>query len=147
MNSRVRSTPARGRASSRSLTWNVIEDQRQVAVGAHHLRHVRRDRLLVGHREHQLRALAVGQLEQRIDVIAPRALPDLGGLQDRHQHLLTADRVHLLADDRHRMLVKRQPAGNHVQMPAPSWRIEPGSHHQLVRDRLGVGGRLALGGQ
>ena len=42
MNSRVRSTPARGRGSSRSLTCDVVEDQRQVAVGAHDLRDVRR---------------------------------------------------------------------------------------------------------
>ena len=72
MNSRVRSTPARGRGSSRLLGLEVVEDQRQVAVGAHDLGDVRGDDLLVRHREHQLGALAVLELEQLVDVVAAR---------------------------------------------------------------------------
>ena len=129
------------------LDLEVVEDQRQIAVGADRLGDMKRDSLLVRHREHQLRALAVGQLEQRVDVQAPRPAPRLGGLQHRHQHLLAADRVHLLADDLHDALMHppagRQPgphAGAHLTHQA-------GSHHQLVGDRLRVGGRLLLGRQ
>ena len=67
------------------------------------------DGLLVGHREHELRALAVGELEQLLDLDAPGLAPRLGRLQHWHQHLLRADRVHLLADDRHHALVHPPP--------------------------------------
>ena len=36
------------------LYLEVVEDQRQVAIGAHQLRHVERHGLLVRHREHEL---------------------------------------------------------------------------------------------
>ena len=42
-----------------ALDLEVVEDQRQVAVGADDLRDVRGDDLLVGHREHELGAAAV----------------------------------------------------------------------------------------
>ena len=42
----------------------------------------------------------------------------------------------------------RQPGGQPRSTgPAPSWRTRPGADHELVRERLGVGGRLALGRQ
>ena len=127
------------------LDLEVVEDQRQVAVRPHGGRDVARDDLLVGHREHEVGAAAVLELEQLLDVVAPRAAPGLGGLEDRHQHLLAADRVHLLADDLDDPLVHAPPG----RKPAPEARAhlpdQPGAHEQLVRDRLGVGGRLALG--
>ncbi len=81
------------------LELDVVEDQRQVPVGAHDLRHVRRDRLLVGHREHELRVLAVEELEQLRDGVPAGQPPQLGWLQERHQELLPSNRVHLLPDD------------------------------------------------
>ena len=145
MNSRVRSTPARGRGLVALLDLEVVEDQRQVAVGAHDLRDVEGDRLLVGHREHELRALAVGELEQLFDLQPPGLAPQLGRLQHRHQHLLPADRVHLLADDRLDALV-HAPAGGQPRPHAGAHLAhQAGAHHQLVRDRLGVGGGLLLG--
>ena len=101
------------------LDLDVVEDLRQLPVGADLARDVVGERLLVGHREHVRRALAVLELEQLLDLIAPGRLPGLGRLQHRHQHLLAADRVHLLAHDRLRPLdhpvAGRQP------------RIEPGA--------------------
>ena len=62
------------------LDLEVVEAERQLAVGAHHLRDVLGDGLLVGHRQHELRALAVLELEQlgdrrsaRCAATAPRA--------------------------------------------------------------------------
>ncbi len=54
MNSRVRSTPGARARLVALLDLEVVDDQRQVAVGAHELGDVEGDRLLVGHREHEL---------------------------------------------------------------------------------------------
>ncbi len=129
------------------LDLEVVERQRQVAVGAHRLGDVEGDRLLVGHREHELRALAVGELEELLDLQAPGLAPRLGGLQHGHQHLLCADRVHLLADDGHDTLVHAPTGGQPRPHAGAHLPDEPGAHHQLVRDRLRVGGGLPLGGQ
>ena len=129
------------------LDLEVIEDQGQLAVGAHDLRDVERDGLLMGHREHELRALAVGQLEQRLDVQAAGRAPRVGRLQNRHQHLQAADRIHLLADDLHRALVHPPAGGQPGPHPGTHLADEPRAHHQLVRDRLRVSWRLLLGGQ
>jgi hypothetical protein len=146
MNSRPQDPRARAGLVA-LLGLEVVEDQRQVAVGAHDLGHVGGDDLLVRHREDQIRALAVVQLEQLVDAVAARALPQLGGQQDRHQQLVPADRVHLLAHDSDDPLV-HAPAGGHPRpQPGADLADQAGAHHQLVRHRLGVGGRLALGGQ
>ncbi len=129
------------------LDLEVVEDQRQVAVGAHGLRDVRGDGLLVGHREHELGALAVLQLEELLDRVAPGLAPRLGGLQHGHQQLLPADRVHLLADDSHDALVHAPAGGQPAPHAGADLADQPGADHQLVRDRLGVGGGLLLGGQ
>jgi hypothetical protein len=57
------------------LDLEVVEHQRQVAVGAHLAGDVRGQRLLVGHGQHQVCPAAVGQLEQLVDRVAPRAAP------------------------------------------------------------------------
>ncbi len=129
------------------LDLEVIDGERQVAVGAHEVGDVEGDRLLVGHREHELGALAVGELEQLLDLDAPRLAPRLGRLQHRHQHLLRADRVHLLADDRHHPLVHPPPGGQPRPHAGSHLAHQTGAHHQLVRDRLGVGRSLLLGGE
>ena len=77
------------------LGLQVIEPQWQVTVGADVDRDVVGDVLLVGHREHEVRVLAVSQLEQLVDVVAAREAPQLGGLEHRHQHLVGADRIEL----------------------------------------------------
>ena len=129
------------------LHLEVVDDQRQVAVGADELGDVEGDGLLVGHRQHQLGALAVGELEQLIDLHTTGLAPQLGGLKHRHQHLLRADRVHLLADDPHHALVHPPPGRQPRPHAGAHLAHQPGAHHQLVRERLGVGRGLLLGGQ
>ncbi len=125
------------------LRLEVVEDLREVAVRAE-LAHVERDRLLVRRGEHELPLRAVAQLHEHVEgVVAAASLPELSRRQDRHRHLLSADRVHLLADDLHDLLV-HAPAGGKVR-PETGADLpdQPGPHEQLVRDGLGVGRVLA----
>ena len=129
------------------LRLEVVEDQRQVAVRADLACDVERHRLLVRHREHQLGALAVVQLEHLGDAVAAGLLPQLGRRDDRHQHLLGADRVELLADDL-LDLAMGAPAGRQVAPHAGTDLADhPGADEQLVGDRLGVGGSVLDGGK
>ncbi len=121
------------------LRLHLVEHQRQVAVGAHVAGHVGGDRLLVGHREDHVGALAVLELEQLVDVVAAGPAPDLGRLEHRHQHLVAADRVHLLAEDRLDLLHAAQPGRQPRPDPGAELADEPGADHQPMRDRLGVG--------
>ncbi len=106
---------------------------------------VRRQRFLVGHRQDQLGIAAIAKLEDLGDVIAPGLLPQVGRRDDRHEHLLAADAIHLLADDLHDVLVD-PPAGRQPRpQPRAELADEAGPDHQLVRDRFRVGGRLTLG--
>ena len=127
-----------------TLRLEVVERLRQVAVGAE-LREVERHRLLVRHREDEVAAAAVLQPEQLGDPDAAGLLPQLGGREHRHQHLLAADRVHLLPDHLHDLLV-RLPAGRQ-EAPQPGAHLadHSGPDEQLVRDRVGVGGVVAQG--
>jgi hypothetical protein len=129
------------------LDLEVVEAERQVAIGAHDLRDVRRHALLVRHREDHLGALAVLELEQLVDVVAAGAVPGVGRLQDRHEHLLSTYGVDLLADDLHDLLVHAPARGQPGPQPRAELADESGAHHELVRDRLGIGRRLALGRQ
>ena len=128
------------------LDLEVIEQLGQVPVGAHLPGHVVGERLLVGHREHHVGAAAVLELEQLLDRIAAGALPQLGGLEHRHEHLQAPHGVHLLPHDLLRSAM-HAPAGRHPGPHAGTQLAhQPGAHHQLVRHRLGVRGRLLLGG-
>ena len=144
----ARAQHARARARLVALLGlEVVEAERQVAVGAHELGDVQRHALLVRHREHHVGALAVCELEQLVDLVAARAPPRVGRHQDRHQQLLAADRVELLADDLLDLAV-HAPAGRQPRpQPRADLADEAGADHELVRQGLGVGGRLAFGGQ
>ena len=89
------------------LHLELVQEERQVAVGADVVRHVEGEPLLVRHREHVRRALAVVELHQLLDLVAPGRLPEPRGLKHRNQELLAADRVHLLADDPDHVLRSR----------------------------------------
>src|SRR5206468_255366 len=73
------------------LRLEVVEDLRQVAVRAQDPRHMEGHALLMRHREHEVGAAPVLQLEELVDVVAPGLPPQLGRQHHRHQHLLAAD--------------------------------------------------------
>ncbi len=127
------------------LDLEVVEDQGQVSVGAHGRADVAGDDLLVGHRQNHVGSATVVELEELIDLVASRSPPRLGWVEDRHQHLLAADRVHLLAHDLHDLLVNAPARWEPRPQPRADLPDEPGPDHQDVADRLGVGRRLTLG--
>jgi hypothetical protein len=129
------------------LGLEVVEQLRQVAVGAHLACDVEGEVLLVRHREDQLGPAAVLQLEDLVDVVAAGLLPELGGLEHGHQHLPRADRIHLLTHDLLRPPVS-PPAGREEGPEARAdLPCQPRANDQLVRDRLRVGGSLPRGWQ
>ena len=93
VNSRTRSRPARGRASSRNLVWNWYHTCGSCLCDLQLLGEQRED-LLVGHAEHVHRALVVGDPEHDVAHRFPAAaaLPDLRRVHGRQQHLLAAER-------------------------------------------------------
>ena len=123
----------------------MVEDQRQLAVGANQLRNVKGNGLFVRHRQDQLSAFAVAQCEELIDLVATGLLPKLARLNQRHQQLLPADRVHLFADDRLNLLVHAPTGWKPSPKPCPKLADQAGAHAEHVRERLRVGWRLALG--
>ena len=103
-----------------------------------------RDRLLVGRGEDEFALRAVAYLHEDVERVVPAAgLPELRGRQHRHRHLLAADRVHLLADDLHDLLVDSPPGGEVRPEPRPDLTDQARADEELVRDRLGVRGVLA----
>ena len=100
VNSRTRSSPARGRASSRNFVWNWYQAcgsclcelsswARTAKISSWVMRERSRGALAVGEPEHLL-----GH-----DLPAAAALPDLRRVHVGQQHFLGADPVHLLPDD------------------------------------------------
>ena len=130
-----------------ALGLEVVEQHRQLPIGAHRLRDVEGDGLLVAQGEDQVGPPAVLELEDLLDVVAPAAPPELGRRDDRHQHLLAADPVALLAHDLRHVLVHAPPGRQPAPQAGADLADEPGAHAELVRQRLGVGRGLALGGQ
>jgi hypothetical protein len=124
----------------------VVEHLREVAVRLD-LARVEGDRLLVRHRQDELAVVAVAELEDLGDVVAPRGLPELGGREDGHQHLLRADRVQLLADDPDHLLVDAPAERQERPHAGADLTDEGAAHQQLVTDRLRVRRRLAQGRQ
>src|SRR5574341_378919 len=122
------------------LRLDLVPHLGQVAVGADLTRGEPGDDLLVGHPEAQVAPVSVLELEHLGDALPPpRLLPDLGGVDDGHRDLLTADRVHLLADDRDH-LVEHALAEREVDVdPRRQLAHEAGTEHETVAERLGVG--------
>ena len=89
------------------------------------------------------RPRAVLDAEDLRELVATRRLPELGGRQHGREHLLRADRVHLLADDLLDLAVDA-PAERQERPDARAHLAdEAAAHEQLVRDRLRVGGVVA----
>jgi hypothetical protein len=89
--------PARARLVA-ILRLEVVPELRQLFVRLD-LARVERGRLLVRQRQDETPAAPVLDVEDLGIALRPGRLPELGGRQHGHQHLLAADRVHLLADD------------------------------------------------
>ncbi len=135
--------PARARLVP-LLDGEVVEQLGELAV-ARDLPRVERHRLLVGQRQHVVASVPVLQAKDLRDRVAARLLPQLVGRQHRHEHLLAADRVHLLANDLHDLLV--YPPAEREERPHASGYLTdvPAAYEQLVRDGVGIGRRLAQG--
>ena len=99
MNWRTRSKPGLRPRFIAKLGLNLIPDLRQLLVAAQFAARNERHHLFVRHTQAEIAAKAVLQAEHVVahDVPAARFLPDLRRVQRRQQHLLAADRVHLLA--------------------------------------------------
>ena len=80
-------------------------------------------------------------------LVAAGRLPELDRRQHRREHLLRADRVHLLADDLLDLAVHAPAERQERPEPGADLADEAAADEQLVRDRLRVGGRVAQGRQ
>ena len=122
------------------LGLDLVPDLRQLLVAAQLAPRDRRHHLFVRHAEAQVAVEAVLEPEHVLahDVPAAGFLPDLGRMQRRQQHLLPADRVHLLAHDR-RNLVERTLGKKQVAVNARRQLTNvPGAKQQLVAHGLGL---------
>ena len=131
------------------LGLEVVEDQRQVAVGAHDLGDVERHDLLVRHapaparRPRRSSSLKTSSIASR-----PVRFHSSRRLQDRHRASPgRRSRPSPRARSARRSGARASPRAASVHSPAPTWRTRPGAHHELVRDRLRVGGGLTLRGK
>ena len=129
------------------LGLEVVDLHRQLAVRPDDVGEQEPDDLLVGHREDHVPAVAIlepGQL--RADrVVAAAGAPDVGRVDDRHLHLLAADRVLLLADDLLDPVV--DPLAERQQRVDPRAELADvaGPEEQAMGRHLGIGGVVAQG--
>ena len=128
------------------LDREVVEHLRQLPITLQ-LACVEGDRLLVRHRQHVFGTLPILEPEELQDVVAPRLLPELEGGQNRHQHLLAADRVHLVADDLLDLAVHLPAEWQERPHTSRDLPDETAAHEQLVVDGLGVCRSVAQGRQ
>jgi len=122
------------------LVLDLVEDHRQVLVGGRLVLHQQGEDLLVGRAEEVVAALAVLEAEQLGAVLVPaaRGVVRLPRQQGGEQHLLGADRVHLLTDDPlhvgEDLLAEGQPRPDAGRRAADV----AGPDEQLVAEDLGV---------
>ena len=131
------------------LRLEVVDHHRQLAVALDDVAQQERDDLLVGHRQDHVPAAAVLEPDQlRADLVVAAALPpDLGRVDDRHLHLLAADRVHLLADDLLDAVADALAERQQRVDPGAELADVAGPEQQPVRRHLGVGGIVAERGE
>ena len=142
MNSRSRISPRTRTQLVALLDREVVEHLRQLPV-ALKLARMERDRLFVRQGQHVVGALAVLQPEELRDEVPAGLLPELDRRQHRHQHLLCADRVHLLTDDLLDLAV--HPPAERQEAPDAAAHLahEAAADEQLVIRGLGVRRRVA----
>ena len=131
------------------LGLEVVPELRELLVAVDLPRRQPGDDLFVRHGERHVGALAVLEAEHLVADGVPAAalLPELRRLQHRHEHLLAADGVHLLADDLLDLL-HDAPAGRQVHVDAGGELAhEAGADHELVAHGLRAGRILFDGGK
>ena len=131
------------------LPLNLIEVLRQVAVAAHGLAEDVGHDLFVGGAEEHRAVVAVRDAQHlpAVVLVAAALLPQLGRLDRRHEDLLAAGGVHLLAhhllDLAQHAMAQRQPAVNAgARLPDHA-----GAQHEPVRRDLRLGRVLSQGRQ
>ena len=127
------------------LGLDLVERDRQIAVGAGVIAEEAGDHLLVRRSEHELAPALVVEVEEHgaEGLLAPALAPDLHRLDGGQQHLLPARRVHLLAHDG-LGLEAGAAAERHVAVGAGHELVDAArAQQQPVARRLRIGGRLA----
>ena len=128
------------------LGLELVPHLRQLTVGVQLGGQAGHD-LFVRHAERELGALAVLEPEHLVahDLPAAAALPELGRVHDRHQDLLGADPVHLLADDADDL--EPDPDRQREQRVVPRHQLAdvPGPQQQPVAGRARLRGVLPQG--
>ena len=105
------------------------------------------DDLLVGHGEDHVAPDAVLEAAHLpVDgVVAPRLLPHIGGVDQRHQDLLASDPLHLLADDGLDIGHRSKPEGQQIEDAGPQLTDESCPQQVFVPLAVGAAGRFAQG--
>ncbi len=136
-----------GRGSSRQLGLEVVPELGQLLVGTQ-LGGNQREDLLVSHPEDVVDTAAVLETKQLVahDFPPTGALPHLGGVEHRHQELLTPDGVDLFLDDPTDLRMHAKPGRKQRIRTRHQLANEPAAHQQLVRDRLRPGRVVPQGG-
>src|SRR5262249_59010168 len=138
--------PAEGRpALVPELHLDLVEVLREVAVGADFTPHEIRHDLLVGRPEAEVAVVAVLQAKELAPVLLPAAalLPQLGRDDGRHEDLLRAGPVHLLAHDRLEPTDGTEPEWEEIVDAARHLADHAGTEHEPVAHDLRVRGILA----
>ena len=128
------------------LRLKVVPDLRQLLVRPD-LARVEGNGLLVRERQDVVAARPVLEVEELGDADPSGRLPELRGRQHRHQDLLCAEGVELLADDLLDLPVHAPAERQEGPEAAGDLANEAAADEQLVRDRLRVGGIVAQGRQ
>ena len=131
------------------LRLEVVDDHRQLAIAADEVAGELGDDLLVGHRDDRVAARAVLEPDHLVAdlVVAPALLPQLGGMHDRHLHLLAADPVDLLADDLLHPLRHAKAERQQRVQPGAQLADVPGAQQQPMRRHLRLGRIVAKRGE
>ncbi len=130
------------------LALNLIEAHGQLSVGAHFAAHQVGDDFLMSGTQTVVTLVTILETQQFLAVVLPaaRLLPEIGGLNHRHEQLLKAGGIDLFA---HHVgdFVNDSQAQRQINVQAGS---EPAHHaraqQKLVADHLGIGRRFFQGG-
>ncbi len=126
---------------------DVVDEARELAIGANLPAHQIRHHLFMGHRQHQIAARPIAQPRHLGPDLIPAAgfLPECSRVDHRHRHFLAADRVDFLP---HQVLDLRQRAARQRQVAEEAGGKlpdEPGADQQFVAGTLRLGGTFTQG--